>query len=63
LVVPDLTEDEINETIDAKIAAARSRLSPCVLPLLHDTSPSLSENLTHMASAHSFFILIADLSR
>jgi len=55
-----MTEDEINESIDAKIAAARSRLSPtCCLFCTH-TSPSLSENLTHMASVHSFFIPDAD---
>ena len=57
LGVPEtVTEDEINETIDAKIAAARSRLSPTSCLFCTHTSPSLSENLTHMASAHSFFI-------
>ncbi|OAX44160.1 hypothetical protein K503DRAFT_730165 [Rhizopogon vinicolor AM-OR11-026] len=61
LGVPEtVTEDEINETIDAKIAAARSRLSPACCLFCTNTSPSLSENLTHMASAHSFFIPDAD---
>lgn len=59
-VADTATEDEINETIDAKIAAARSRLSPASCLFCTHTSPSLSENLTHMASAHSFFIPDAD---
>ncbi|KAG2150806.1 C2H2 type zinc-finger-domain-containing protein [Suillus clintonianus] len=50
------TEDEINESIDAKIAAARSRLSPTNCLFCTYTSSALSENLTHMSSAHSFFV-------
>lgn len=61
LGVPEtVTENEINETLDAKIAAARSRLSPTSCLFCTHTSSSLSENLTHMASAHSFFIPDAD---
>ncbi|EJD03003.1 uncharacterized protein FOMMEDRAFT_85023 [Fomitiporia mediterranea MF3/22] len=55
-VSADATEEEIAQTIDQKIAAARSRLSPqhCLFCPLH--SPSLEDNLTHMSTAHSFFI-------
>ncbi|KAI0743798.1 C2H2 type zinc-finger-domain-containing protein [Daedaleopsis nitida] len=53
----DATEEEINQTIDEKIAAARARLSPkqclfCTAP----SSETMEENLTHMSIAHSFFI-------
>lgn len=54
------TEDDINESIDAKIAAARSRLSPTHCLFCTHTSSALSENLTHMSSAHSFFVPDAD---
>lgn len=53
----DATEEEINQTIDEKIAAARARLSPnqclfCTTPAF----ASLEENLEHMSVAHSFFV-------
>jgi pre-60S factor REI1 len=50
------SKDEINETIDTKIAAARSRLSPLHCLFCTDSFPSLEVNLTHMSTAHSFFI-------
>ncbi|THH08608.1 hypothetical protein EW145_g2589 [Phellinidium pouzarii] len=52
----DATEEDIAKTIDEKIAAARSRLSlqHCLFCSAH--SPSLEANLTHMSTAHSFFI-------
>jgi len=53
-------EDEINQTIDAKIAAARAKLSPTSCLFCAMASSSLSDNLTHMASAHSFFVPDAD---
>lgn len=59
LGVPE-TEDDINESIDAKIAAARSRLSPAHCLFCTHTSSALSENLTHMSSSHSFFVPDAD---
>lgn len=59
LSVP-VTEDDINESIDAKIAAARSRLSPVHCLFCTHTSSALSENLTHMSSSHSFFVPDAD---
>lgn len=55
-----VTEDDINESIDAKIAAARSRLSPAHCLFCTHTSSALSENLTHMSSSHSFFVPDAD---
>lgn len=57
----DATEEQINQTIDEKIAAARARLSPnqCFF-CTHPASESLEENLTHMSSAHSFFVPDAD---
>ncbi|KAG1896705.1 cytoplasmic protein [Suillus fuscotomentosus] len=54
------TEDDINESIDAKIAAARSRLSPAHCLFCPHTSSTLSDNLTHMSSSHSFFVPDAD---
>ncbi|KAI1796449.1 C2H2 type zinc-finger-domain-containing protein [Ganoderma leucocontextum] len=53
----DATEDQINQTIDEKIAAARTRLSPTQC-LFCTTAPAetLEENLTHMSVAHSFFV-------
>jgi pre-60S factor REI1 len=59
LSVP-VTEDDINESIDAKIAAARSRLSPAHCLFCTHTSSALPENLTHMSSSHSFFVPDAD---
>jgi pre-60S factor REI1 len=56
IVDGEASDSEVMQTIDEKIAAARARLSPngCLF-CAHD-SPSLDANLTHMFSAHSFFI-------
>jgi pre-60S factor REI1 len=57
LTVPeDATEEEIEATIDAKIAAARSKLSPGSCLFCSHTSDSIDTNLEHMSSTHSFFI-------
>ncbi|KAG9120019.1 hypothetical protein FRC07_004659 [Ceratobasidium sp. 392] len=52
----DATEDEIHATIDAKIVAARSKLSPNACLFCSHTSDSISTNLEHMSSTHSFYI-------
>ncbi|KAJ3557906.1 hypothetical protein NP233_g11624 [Leucocoprinus birnbaumii] len=56
----EATEEEINRTIDEKIAAARSRLSPTHCLFCPEQSSSLEDNLTHMSTAHSFFVPDAD---
>lgn len=56
----DADEDEITQTIDQKIASARSRLSPSHCLFCTTVSPSLPSNLTHMSTAHSFFVPEAD---
>jgi pre-60S factor REI1 len=56
----DASEDEINQTIDEKIAAARPRISSTQCLFCPEASPSLADNLTHMSTAHSFFIPDAD---
>lgn len=56
----DATEEEVTQTIDEKIAAARSRLSPKHCLFCSNVLPSLEANLTHMSTAHSFFIPDAD---
>ncbi|PAV18655.1 C2H2 type zinc-finger [Pyrrhoderma noxium] len=65
-IKPDATEEEINATIDQKIAYARSRLTPSHCLFCPILSPSLTDNLTHMTLAHSFFIpdldYLADLT-
>ncbi|KAF8647145.1 hypothetical protein AX16_006976 [Volvariella volvacea WC 439] len=52
----DEESDEEAQSFEAKIAAARSRLSPNHCLFCTVESSSLPENLTHMSSAHSFFI-------
>ncbi|KAI0675003.1 C2H2 type zinc-finger-domain-containing protein [Trametes maxima] len=52
----DATEEQINQTIDEKIAAARARISPAQCLFCNIASESLDENLTHMSVAHSFFV-------
>jgi pre-60S factor REI1 len=49
-------EDEDPATLDEKIAAARSRLSPAHCLFCTLVSSSFEDNLTHMSSEHSFFI-------
>ncbi|TDL24214.1 hypothetical protein BD410DRAFT_745544 [Rickenella mellea] len=56
IVDADATEDDVADTIDAKIAAARSRLSSSACLFCPTTSASLADNLTHMSTVHSFFI-------
>ncbi|KAE9401583.1 hypothetical protein BT96DRAFT_918715 [Gymnopus androsaceus JB14] len=53
-------DDEITQTIDEKIAAARSRLSPAHCLFCPSELSDLQANLLHMASVHSFFIPDAD---
>ena len=48
--------DQVIESIDEKIAAARSRLSTTSCLFCPQASVSLDDNLTHMSLAHSFFI-------
>ncbi|KAJ3915951.1 C2H2 type zinc-finger-domain-containing protein [Lentinula edodes] len=60
LDVNDSAEDEQNQTIDQKIAAARSRLSPAHCLFCSSEFSDLQANLLHMASAHSFFVPDAD---
>jgi pre-60S factor REI1 len=55
-VDPDADEDEVMQTIDQKIAAARSRLSPQDCLFCSSRSSDIPSNLSHMSSAHSFFI-------
>ncbi|KAI0342054.1 hypothetical protein BDW22DRAFT_1331493 [Trametopsis cervina] len=56
----DAPEAEVIQTIDEKIAAARSRLQPTQCLFCPESSPSLEDNLTHMSALHSFFIPDAD---
>lgn len=48
--------EEEASTLDEKIAAARSKLSPLHCLFCARVSPSLEDNLTHMSGEHSFFI-------
>ncbi|KAJ7497161.1 C2H2 type zinc-finger-domain-containing protein [Mycena latifolia] len=52
----DASDNEVNQTIDEKIAAARARLSPNACLFCPHESSLLDDNLTHMSTAHSFFI-------
>ncbi|KZS98692.1 hypothetical protein SISNIDRAFT_422698 [Sistotremastrum niveocremeum HHB9708] len=52
----DATEEEIIQTLDEKIAAARSRIAITDCLFCTTSSSSLDENIAHMSSAHSFFI-------
>lgn len=56
IISEDESEDEINQTIDEKIAAARSRIASTQCLFCPEGSSSLADNLTHMSVAHSFFI-------
>ncbi|KAN0107331.1 C2H2 type zinc-finger (2 copies) domain containing protein [Russula decolorans] len=57
---PDADADDLDDenaaTLDERIAAARSRLSPLHCLFCAHTSSSFEDNLTHMSSEHSFFI-------
>ena len=52
----DADDDEVAQTIDDKIAAARSRLTPTSCLFCPHHSSSVEDNLTHMSVTHSFFI-------
>ena len=52
----DDLDDENAQTLDEKIAAARSRLSPTDCLFCAHVSSSLEDNLLHMSGEHSFFI-------
>lgn len=60
VVDEEATEEEINRTIDEKIAAARARLSPSHCLFCPQQSTGIADNLTHMSTTHSFFIPDAD---
>ncbi|KAI9442441.1 C2H2 type zinc-finger-domain-containing protein [Lactarius indigo] len=52
----DDLDDEGALTLDEKIAAARSRLSPTDCLFCVHASTSIADNLLHMSGEHSFFI-------
>jgi len=52
----DEEEEEDASTLDEKLAAARSKLSPLHCLFCARVSSSLEDNLTHMSGEHSFFI-------
>ncbi|KAJ7782989.1 C2H2 type zinc-finger-domain-containing protein [Mycena metata] len=56
VVDSDASDNEITQTIDEKIAAARARLSSNSCLFCAHESTVLDDNLTHMSTAHSFFI-------
>ena len=56
----ETSDDEINHSIDEKIAAARTRLSPSHCLFCPLESLSLADSLSHMSMTHSFFIPDAD---
>ena len=49
-------DDESAATLEEKLAAARSRLSPVHCLFCSHVASSLEDNLTHMSGKHSFFI-------
>ncbi|KAG6857254.1 hypothetical protein H0H87_007087 [Tephrocybe sp. NHM501043] len=53
-------DDDIEQSIDEKIAAARARLTPTHCLFCSQETTSLEETLTHMSQIHSFFIPDAD---
>ncbi|KAG8761059.1 hypothetical protein FRC14_007840 [Serendipita sp. 396] len=59
-VQPDIDNDDIEMTIDQKIAQARTRLTIADCLFCSNRSDSLSTNLSHMSVAHGFFIPDAD---
>ncbi|KAJ6499442.1 C2H2 type zinc-finger-domain-containing protein [Mycena sanguinolenta] len=56
VVDADASDSEVNQTIDEKIAAARARLSSTSCLFCSHESANLDNNLTHMSTAHSFFV-------
>ncbi|KAG5652237.1 hypothetical protein H0H81_005731 [Sphagnurus paluster] len=55
-----VTTDDMDQSINEKIAAARARLSFSHCLFCPQESTTLEENLTHMSQIHSFFIPDAD---
>ncbi|KAG6891722.1 hypothetical protein C0992_006142 [Termitomyces sp. T32_za158] len=53
-------DEEVERTIDEKIAAARARLSSTHCLFCSFETESLEDNLIHMSQVHSFFIPDAD---
>ena len=49
-------DEEISQTIDERLAAARSRLGPLSCLFCSVASSSVANNLDHMAKSHGFFI-------
>lgn len=49
-------EEENEQTLDEKLAAARSRIGPTSCLFCPVSSPTAPENIEHMAKVHSFFI-------
>ncbi|KAG6820891.1 hypothetical protein H0H93_010235 [Arthromyces matolae] len=60
LTEPSSTDEEIERSIDEKIAAARARLSPTDCLFCSHFAGSLEDNVAHMSHVHSFFIPDAD---
>lgn len=56
LVDSDATEQDVELSIDAKIAASRRQLSPSDCLFCTQRSNSIEDNLRHMHKSHSFFI-------
>ncbi|KAI6046184.1 C2H2 type zinc-finger-domain-containing protein [Pisolithus marmoratus] len=56
LQLGESTPEEIECSMDNEIAAARDRISPHACLFCAMVSTEISENLTHMASVHSFFV-------
>lgn len=52
----EASEEQVEQTIDEKIAAARSRLTLEQCLFCSESLTSLENNLTHMSAAHSFFV-------
>lgn len=56
VVAEDATEEDIEMSIDAKIAAARQQIPPTACLFCTHRSGDIATNLRHMTSAHSFYI-------
>ncbi|EJU04359.1 hypothetical protein DACRYDRAFT_48482 [Dacryopinax primogenitus] len=60
------TDEEVEQTLEEKLAAARTHLSPSSCLFCTVASSSMQANLDHMSSIHSFFLpdseYLADIS-
>lgn len=56
VVAEDATEEDIEMSIDAKIAAARQQIPPTACLFCTSRSNDIATNIRHMTSAHSFYI-------